>query len=254
MSAPVERSHGSRDGAFPTTRWSVVLNAGADSASQAHAALETLCTQYWYPLYAFVRRQGRTHAEAEDCTQEFLAQLLANAGIPHARPERGRFRTFLLAAVKNFLANEWHRTQAAKRGGGQILLSLDLAGADERFACEPVEPGCTPEQAFDRSWALGLLERATETLREDYAKSDRAVLFAELAPQLWGHASAETLDVPAARLGMTAAAFTVALHRLRRRLGEKLRALVAETVRDPADVDGELRYLIEAVGGKTGTR
>jgi DNA-directed RNA polymerase specialized sigma24 family protein len=236
-------------GTFPTTHWSVVLNAGAGSESQARAALETLCRQYWYPLYAFIRRQGHPHHEAEDCTQEFLARLLAAEGVARARPERGRFRSFLLTSLRHFLTNEWHRAQAAKRGGGEPVLSLDLERADERFAHEPADPGLNPEQAFDRSWALDLIDRATLALRREYEKSGRGALFAALAPLLWGDPAAEALAIPAARLGMTAGAFTVALHRLRQRLGQRLRADVAETVADGADVDAELRHLIAAVGG-----
>ena len=155
-----------RGSAFPTTQWSVVLHVGAESESKVRAALETLCRQYWYPLYVFVRRQGRAHHEAEDCTQEFLARLLDTAGMAHARPERGRFRTFLLTALRNFLTNEWHREHAAKRGGGQAMLSLDLEKAEERFTHEPVDPGLTPEQAFDRSWAHDLIDHALAELRE----------------------------------------------------------------------------------------
>src|SRR6185503_5342553 len=157
-------------GMFPTTHWSVVLHAGAGSDSQVHAALESLCRQYWYPLYAFVRRQGRAHHEAEDCTQEFLARLLASDGIARARPERGRFRTFLLTALRNFLTNEWQRTQAAKRGGGAAMVSLDWQDAERRFAHEPADPGLTPEQSFDRNWALGLIETALAGLRAEYEK------------------------------------------------------------------------------------
>jgi len=235
---------------FPTTHWSVVINAGTGSESQAHAALETLCRQYWYPLYAFTRRHGRAHHEAEDCTQEFLARLLADDGLARARPEFGRFRSFLLTALRNFLTNEWQRAQAAKRGGGQAPLPLDFATADERFAHEPADPGLTPEQEFDRSWALGVIEGTLAELRTEYEKSGRGPLFAALAPLLWGGNPAESLAAPAERLGMNAHAFTVALQRLRRRLGDRLRARVAETVADSADIDTELRHLIAAVGSR----
>jgi len=236
-----------RGSAFPTTQWSVVQHAGAGSETQARAALESLCTQYWYPLYAFVRRQGRTLHEAEDCTQEFFSHLLTHAAVARARPERGRFRTFLLTALRNFLSNEWHRAHAEKRGGRQTVLSLDLQGAEERFTHEPVDPGLTPEQAYDRSWTLGLINTVLAELREEYDKSGRSTQFAALQPLVWGISANESLAEPAARLGMNVHAFTVALHRLRRRLGERLRAMVIETVADPKDVDGELRHLIAAV-------
>jgi RNA polymerase sigma factor (sigma-70 family) len=242
---PAAPAHGS---SFPTTHWSVVLNAGAGSESLARVALESLCRHYWYPLYSFVRRQGRAHHEAEDCTQEFLARLLATDGVARARPERGRFRTFLLTALRNFLTNEWHRAQAAKRGGGATVVSLDWSGAEKRFAHEPTDPGLTPEQAFDRNWARGLIESTLAALRTEYEKRGQAALFAELAPLVWGQSAAtETLAAPAARLGLETHAFTMALQRVRKRLAERLRAAVAETVADGADIDAELRHLIAAV-------
>jgi len=239
-------------GSFPTTHWSVVIHAGAGADSLARAALETLCRQYWYPLYSYVRRHGRAHHDAQDCTQEFLARLLATDGIARARPERGRFRTFLLTALRNFLTNEWQRNQAAKRGGGAAVMSLDGQDAEKRFAHEPADPGLTPEQAFDLNWARGLIESALTTLRVDYEKRGQTALFAELVPLIWGSAPAnEPLAAPAARLGMTTHAFTVALQRLRQRLGERLRTAVAETVTDGADIDPELRHLIAAVGTRS---
>ncbi len=227
----------------------MVLRAGEGSESQVRSALESLCRQYWYPLYTFVRRQGRAHHEAEDCTQEFLARLLASDGVERARPERGRFRTFLLTSLRNFLVNEWQRGQAAKRGGGQAPLPLEFDTAAERFAREPADPGLTPEQAFDRNWALGMIERAVAALRTEYGKSGRGALFAALGPLVWSDTSQETHAELAEQLGMNAHAFTVALQRLRRRLGERLRIDVAQTVADEAEVDAELRYLIAALGG-----
>lgn len=233
---------------FPTTRWSVVLNAAANSESLACAAFESLCRSYWYPLYAFARRQGRAHHEAEDCTQEFLARLIGTKGVARARPERGRFRSFLLAALRNFMTNEWRHAQAAKRGGGLTLISLDLAGAERRFADEPLHAGLTPEEAFDWNWARGQIEEVLDSLRAEYAKRGQAALFAELMPLVWGAVGTETLAVPAARAGMSAHAFTVALQRLRQRFAGRLRAHVAETVANPDEIDEELRYLIVAIG------
>ena len=250
MSAPIAESTPAARGSFPTTHWSVVLNAGAGSESQARAALETLCRQYWYPLYAFTRRLGRPHHEAEDCTQEFLVRLLAHDGIARARPERGHFRSFLLTALRHFLNKEWERARAAKRGGGLAPIPLDFVAAGERFAHEPVDAGLTPEQAFDRNWALGLIDGTVAELQAEYQKSGRGELFAALAPLVWGNRTLEALVTPAARLGMNVHAFTVALQRLRRRLGDRLRARVAETVVDQADIDAELRHLIVAVTGR----
>jgi RNA polymerase sigma-70 factor (ECF subfamily) len=249
-SSPVPAATAVR-GNFPTTHWSVVINAGAGSEPKARTALETLCRQYWYPLYGFARRQGRAHHEAQDCTQEFLARLLAAGGVAQARPERGRFRAFLLAALRNFLANEWHRTQAAKRGGGAAHVPLDLPpDAAERFAREPADAGLTPEQAFDRNWALGLLERVTTELQAEYEKSGRGVLFAALGPLVWGEAREDSFAERSAPLGLSAQAFAVALHRLRRRVGERLRGCVAETVAEGSDVEAELRHLIAALSGQ----
>jgi len=248
MSSETTRApHASNPGAFPSTQWSMVLHAGADSESQVRAALESLCRQYWYPLYTFVRRQGRAHHEAEDCTQEFLARLIANAGMARARPERGRFRTFLLIALRNFLTNEWHRAHAAKRGGGQIPLPLEFDLAEKRFAREAPDPALTPEQVFDRHWAQSMIDRAVAELRGEYEASGRGVLFAALGPLIWHQSDAGKRSALAAQLNLNANAFTVALQRLRRRLGERLRSNVAQTVADPADVDAELRHLISAM-------
>lgn len=248
MSAEPDDSPAPLNGsAFPITQWSMIVRAGGPGSSQARSALEYLCRQYWFPLYAFVRRQGRSHHEAEDCTQEFLSRLLANAGVAEARRECGRFRTFLLTGLRNFLTNEWRRASAEKRGGGHALLPLEFEEAEKSFSREPADPALTPEQVFDRTWALGMIERAVDELRKEYEKSGRGALFAALAPLLWGNGSEESLATPAARLAMTPHAFTVALHRLRQRVGQRLRADVAETVVDPEDIDRELRHLIAAV-------
>jgi RNA polymerase sigma-70 factor (ECF subfamily) len=236
--------------AFPSTQWSMIVRAGGDHASEARAALGELCRHYWFPLYAFIRRQGRPHHEAEDCTQEFLARLLASEGIARARREQGRFRTFLLTALRHFLTNEWHRACAAKRGGGDAPLPFEFHDAEKTYSREPADPALTPEQVFDRTWALGLIEHAIAELRRDYEKSGRGTLFAALVPHVWGDGTDESLAVPAARLGMATHAFTVALHRLRQRVGQRLRAEVAETVTTDSEVDDELRHLIAAVGSQ----
>jgi RNA polymerase sigma factor (sigma-70 family) len=233
---------------FPTTQWSMVLHAGAGADTQARSALESLCRQYWYPLYSFIRRQGHAHHEAEDCTQEFLARLLSTEGIARARPERGRFRTFLLTALRNFLTDEWRRTQAAKRGS-QAPLPLGFDTAEQRYAREPADPALSPEQVFDRNWAIGMINRAVATLREDYEKGGRGALFAALAPVVWDNSGGESHAELARRLGLTPDACNVAIHRLRRRLGERLRLDVAQTVAEESEVDTELRHLISALQG-----
>lgn len=232
---------------FPTTQWSLVVRARAGSESQAHTALETLCRNYWYPLYCFTRRQSRSHHEAEDCTQEFLARLLAHERMAAARPERGRFRTFLLTALRHFLINDWQRSRAEKRGGDRMPLSLDFDDAEQTYLRQPIDPGLTPEKAFDYVWAVALIERAMGDIRADYEQSGRGAVFAALAPFVWGDGADEALAAPAARLGMNVHAFTVALTRIRQRVGQRLRVIVAETVATEADVEAEVRHLILAV-------
>lgn len=234
--------------AFPTTRWSLVLHAGGGSESQIRAALEVLCRQYWVPLYAYVRREGRPHFEAEDCTQAFFAHLLAGSGMAKAQPERGRFRSYLLTALRNFLITEWHRAQAARRGGGQAVLPLPFSEAEKRLGREPVDPALTPEQNFDRSWAREMIDRAIAGLRTDYEKSGRGPVFAALAPFMLETIPDQALAPQARQLGQSLHATAMALHRLRRRLGERLRAEVGETVADPNDIDAELQHLIAAIG------
>jgi len=210
--------------------------------------LESLCRQYWYPIYNFSRRQGRTHHEAEDVTQQFLARILATDGIGAARPERGRFRTFLLTALRNLLTDEWRRGQTTKRGGGLVPVSIELARAEQRFAEEPTDQSLTPDQAFDRAWATGMLERAVERLRKEYESSGRGPLFAALAPRLWKSSSAGSVDSSPDQTGMNAHAISTALNRLRHRLGLRLREEVAATVADGTDIDAELQLLIAALG------
>jgi RNA polymerase sigma-70 factor (ECF subfamily) len=237
-----------RHDAFPTTHWSIVLQAGEEAGPEASSALETLCQQYWYPLYAFVRRQGKPHHEAEDCTQEFLTRLLQGEGIARARPERGRFRTFLLTSLRNLLTNEWHRKNAAKRGGGEVTLPLEFDTANERFIREPTDDGLTPEQAYDRNWALGVIDQALANLRSEYTASGRGALFDALAPAVWGGGEPESPATKSRRLGLNEGAYNVALHRLRKRLQEHLRTHVAATVATEDEVGDELRHLIAAVG------
>jgi RNA polymerase sigma-70 factor (ECF subfamily) len=236
---------------FPSTHWSIVLQADGGDSPAANAALETLCRRYWYPLYGFIRRQGRTHHEAEDLAQAFFSHLLANAGIARARPARGRFRTFLLSALRNFMTNEWERARTAKRGGGQAPEPWEFRTADEQFRDETGAADLTPEQAFDRSWALGVIEQALADLSREYAASGRRQLFEALAPVVWGGGATEPLALQARRLGLNEGALKVALHRLRKRLRERLQDHVASTVADEGEIADELRYLIVAVGGKS---
>ncbi len=228
---------------FRTTRWSLVVAAGAAEGSGGRAALETLCRDSWFPLYAFARRGGAAPADAADLVQGFFADLLEREGIAAADPERGRFRTFLLAAFRHHASKEREKARAAKRGGGAVL-SLDFADGESRYLAEPVDDR-TPERIYERRWALALLDRVLGDLEADYA-GDRAPLFRTLRPWLAGgdppsHAEA------AAALGLSEGAVKVALHRLRRRYRDLLRAAIAETVATPEEVEDEIRHLLGAV-------
>jgi RNA polymerase sigma factor (sigma-70 family) len=230
---------------FPTTLWTVVLHAGRDEPAQAQAALAQLCQAYWYPLYSFVRRRGYSPHDAEDLTQAFFAQVLEKHGLGRVDPEQGRFRTFLLASLKNFLANEWDRSHARKRGGGQTIVSLDQEAGESRYQLEPSHD-LTPERHFERQWAVTLLDQVLAALRDDYHAEGKSDLFEELKTVLTGQAGAYA-DM-AARLRRSEGAIKVAVHRLRHRYRELIRARIAETVEE-GDVEDELRHLMAVVAG-----
>lgn len=240
-------SSGERRPTFPTTHWSLILATDSADPSDAREAVEKLCARYWYPLYSFVRRQGHSHHSAEDMTQEFITRLLAHDAIAKARRDRGRFRTFLLSALRNFLINEWHRVQAAKRGGGQIVQPWPFQAAEENYAREPAEPGLSPEQVFDRNWALCVIDQALAALRAEYAGNGRAALFDAIAPGIWGGGAPEPQSRQAERLGLSVTAFKVAVHRMRKRLREHLESQLRLTVETEEDVAAEMHYLITAV-------
>lgn len=232
------------NGAFHTTRWSLVQAAGTASDSAGRAALADLCQTYWYPLFAFARRKGLASEHAEDAVQGFFAQLLESRALGQVERGRGRFRSFLLAALQNHMADERDRAHAAKRGSGRVVLAVDLARSDERFEREG-DGARTPEQEFERAWALEVLRAALMRVGKEYAASGRAALFEALKGELEG-APAPHAEL-AARLGMSPGAVKVAAHRLRERFGERLRALVAETVSSPAAVEAELGSLLRAL-------
>ncbi len=234
---------------FNTTQWSVVLAAGETAAPNGREALEQLCRAYWPPVYAFVRRQGRNPDDARDLTQEFFAQFLEKKCVKSADPDRGRFRSFLIASLKNFLVNEWRAAQAEKRGGGQIFISLDeQRDVETRLVAEPADPATTPDRAFERRWALTLLEHVLARLREEFLAAGRQEHFDALKVFVWGDAGADSQGEVAARLGVTPNALGVTVHRLRRRFGELVRAEIAQTVASPAEVDDELRHLMAVLG------
>lgn len=235
-------SHGPRQ--FVTTHWSLVDAARGDEASQtrARAALEELCRAYWYPLYAFVRSRGHSAADAQDLTQAFFARILETGGLAGADRERGRFRSYLLGAMKHFLANEWHRTQAQKRGGGVRIVEWDALDPEARYA-EAAPQAESPEHLFDREWALQTVAGALQALREEMSRSGRSEQFETLKGCLTGLDESPREEI-AARLNMSEGAVKVAVHRLRQRFRRLLRAAVAETVDNEADLEDELRYLI----------
>jgi len=228
---------------FATTHWSLVLAArpGEVGRTEARKALEALCRAYWYPLYAFVRYRGHSPDEAQDLTQSFFTSIIEKGGFASADPERGRFRSYLLGAMKHFLANQWHREQAKKRGGGVTVVDLDALDPEARYALKPAE-AADPDVAFDRAWALESIARAMERLRAEWEARGKGELFAALKGSLTGDEPARRET--AARLGMTEGAVKVAVHRLRQRYRELLRAEIAETVMDPADTDAEMRHLV----------
>jgi len=231
---------------FHTTRWSVVLAAGHESSPDREEALAALCEAYWHPLYVFARRQGHNAADAQDLTQAFFTRLLKRNDFAGLRPERGRFRAFLLASMRHFLANEWDRSKAKKRGGDIRHFSIDFPQGENRYLAEPADTR-TPESAFDREWALALLELVHQKLREKYAQKGQAELFDRLKDLLTGGPPAESYGPFAEDLDMTEGAVRVAVHRLRRRFGELLRAEIAETVADEDEIDNEIRFLFTAL-------
>lgn len=232
---------------FATTHWSVVLSAGQSSLPDAAEALEKLCRAYWYPLYVFARRQGNSPEDAQDLTQDFFSRLLEKNYIANANPERGKFRTFLLRSLKNFLVNEWKRAGRLKRGGGLAFLSIDENAAEHRYAMEGTEEP-NPDAEYEKRWAVTLIEQVLTTLREEFNAADKAPLFDQLKGFIWGDKSTLSYAEIAVQSKLSEGAVKVAVHRLRQRFRELLRAEVANTVARPEDIDGELRHLISVLG------
>lgn len=233
---------------FQTTSWSVLQRAAAGSSTDAREALSRLCETYWPPVYAFIRRRGHSPTDAEDLTQSYFARFFEKRYLLDFRPEVGRFRTFLRASVAHFLANEWDRSRALKRGGGRVLLSLDAATVEERLRLEPVER-LTPEVVFERQWAAAVLSRCLDRLRREQAAGGREARFERLKAFLSSDGAETGYAAVARELGLEEDAVRVAVHRLRRRFAAVLREEILETVGDPGEVDAELRWLLEAVRG-----
>lgn len=246
QSAPGTTPHTPRP-AFVTTHWSVVLSARDGESPQSAAALEKLCRIYWYPLYAYIRRGGQSKENAEDLTQAFFARLLEKKFLDSAQQERGRFRSFLLVALKRFLANEWERTHAQKRGGFQTHLSLDTEIAERKFQSEIAAAEIPPDRAFERRWALILLEQTMSRLRSEFERAGKTAEFERLKIFL----TADKKEIPyatvAAELGMNENALRVAAHRMRKRYRELFREEIAHTLAEGESVDEELRHLMSVL-------
>ena len=230
---------------FASTHWSVVLKAGRGDQPEAHECLEKLCSIYWSPLYAYARRRGYSEADAKDLTQAFFAWVLERNWFNRADQDRGRFRSFLLTSMSHFLANEWDKAMAQKRGGGQIV-PLPTLGSDTKLCWEPADRD-TPEQSFERRWALTLLDHVMNRLRSDYEGQGKAELFTQLKPCLLGERSAQPYADLARQLSMTEGAIKVTVHRLRSRYRELLRREIANTVSRPEEIDEELRHLFSVL-------
>ena len=235
-------THSSAGGHFRTTHWSAVIRAGHGDPIEAEPALNELCRVYWYPLYAFARRQGCAVSEAEDLTQAFFARLLERNFVAQAEPDKGRFRSFLLTAFKRFLANEWNRQHTQKRGGFQPAIAMDAGLAESRFDAEPAQ-GEPPDVLYDRQWALTLLDQVMGRLRHEYVESGRARLFERLEACLTRDEAALPYADIGAELSLTEAAVKMAMQRLRARYRTILREEIAKTVASPDDVETELRDL-----------
>jgi RNA polymerase sigma factor (sigma-70 family) len=233
---------------FTATHWSVVLAAGETQTSASSAALETLCRTYWYPLYAFVRRRGHQPADAQDLTQEFFSRLLEKNYLRGVHPAKGKFRSFLLAALEHFLANEWRRAHARKRGGQATFISLDDTSAERQYT-QVHSPGLTPEKLFEQQWATTLLHSVLQQLRQEFIAAGKGALFKELKIFLTGEKSSVSYAELAAKLQTTEAALKMAVSRMRQRYGELLRQEIAGTVARPEDVEDELRGLFAALSG-----
>jgi len=232
---------------FATTRWSVVLAAGNQASPDYTRALSALCETYWYPLYAYLRRRGYDRQQAEDYTQDFFAALLEKQGLGKADPKLGRFRSFLLASLKNFLADEWGRMKAQKRGGGIKVSSLDFDDGDTRYGREPADD-LSAEKLFERSWAQAILAQALTRLKAEFAAEDKQDLFEHLKTYLTAGEDTPYRDAAAA-LNMTEGAVKVAVHRLRRRYGELVRREIAQTVATAEQIDEEMNALYAALAG-----
>ena len=231
---------------FVTTHWSVVLAAGQGDTSQSAVALEALCRTYWYPLYAFVRRKGHNAHDAQDLTQAFFARLLEKNYVAQADRERGRFRTFLLAAVNHFLADEWDKTRRLKRGGGQEIISFDAASAEERYRLEPSDP-LDASKLYERRWVTTLFDRVLTRLEDEFRQAGKGRLFDLLKGSLIAEEPRSPYRELGAQLGLKEDAVKQSVHRMRRRYGELFREEIAQTVDNPQKIEDELNHIFSVL-------
>jgi RNA polymerase sigma factor (sigma-70 family) len=230
---------------FATTHWSVVLATGSADTARAQEALDALCRRYWYPLYAYVRRRGRSPEDAEDLTQEFFARLLRTESLADVSREGGRFRSFLLKSMNHFMTDNWRRSQAQKRGGGKVI-SFDAMSAEARYTIEP-EDVHTPESLYARTWALTLLGTVVQRVRDEYIRTDKSALFEQLKFCLTGHRSEISYAQLARRLHAPENTVKTLVYRLRQRYRHLLREEIAQTVATPDEVEDELQALFRAL-------
>jgi RNA polymerase sigma-70 factor (ECF subfamily) len=233
---------------FATTHWGLVLLAGAGGSPEAETALARLCQTYWYPVYAFFRREGRPPEEAEDLTQSFFAMLLERDDLARVHPEKGRFRSFLLASARNFLKNDWNRSRRLKRGGGAEVFSIQGMPAEEWYQLEPVDDS-SADKLFDRRWAETLVEQSLMRLKEDCEAAGQAPRFEVLRDFVLGDPGDLSYAEAGARLGLSESAVTSAIHRMRNRFRELLRIEVSHTLENLGDVDAEMRDLLAVLSG-----
>jgi len=231
---------------FSTTHWTVVMLAAEQESAEASKALERLCKNYWFPLYAYVRRRGYNPEDAQDLTQEFFCRVLEKRYLRLADPERGKFRTFLITSLSNFLANDWQKGQAAKRGSGQTVFSLDAEAPETRFMAEPSE-GLSPDKVYDKRWAVALLERVLQRLRKEYLTAGKEGLFDSLKGRALGEYGSDDYTAIGQQLKMSEGALRIAALRLRERYRELLFSEVSHTVASSKEVDEEIRHLIAAL-------
>jgi RNA polymerase sigma factor (sigma-70 family) len=243
--ANLEARHGDW---FATTHWSVVLAAGDKNSSRSSEALEKLCRTYWYPLFAYVRRRGHNPDDAQDLAQDFFSRLLEKNYLKDVAPEKGKFRSFLLASMNHFLANEWDKAKAEKRGGKIHFISIDAAFEESGHLYEPPAQHLSPEKVYEQQWALALLAQVLARLRQEFVAAGKAELFDHLKGYLTGEKRAETYNELAAKLTTTEGAMKMTVQRMRHRYRELLRDEIAQTVASAAEIEDELRSLLTALG------